>query len=51
GRLYLLRLVDGEKLWSFDIGESIVSSPAVVDGVVVIGSDDGYVYAFRSAVE
>ena len=46
GRLYLLRLTDGELLWSYQIGQPIVSSPAVAGGVVIIGSEDGYLYAF-----
>jgi len=52
GRLYLLRLADGRKLWSYLIGEAISGSPAVVagpgraDATVVIGADNGRVYAF-----
>ena len=32
-------------LWSHTTGGDVESSPAVVNGVVYIGSDDGYVYA------
>lgn len=32
-------------LWRFETGDRVLSSPAVVDGVVYIGSDDGKVYA------
>jgi outer membrane protein assembly factor BamB len=46
GRLYVVRLSDGKELWSHEIGESISASPAVAAGVVVIGSEDGCVYAF-----
>ncbi|MBS3820487.1 MAG: PQQ-binding-like beta-propeller repeat protein, partial [Phycisphaerae bacterium] len=28
--------------------QSITSTPAVVDGVILIGSDDGYLYAFEA---
>ena len=31
----------GKKVWSFEIGESIISSPAVAQGMVVIGCDNG----------
>ena len=33
-------------MWSYEVGRSLFSSPAVVDGLVVIGSEDGKVYAF-----
>jgi outer membrane protein assembly factor BamB len=52
GRLYLLGLADGRELWSYIIGGPVISSPAVVqapgraDGMVLVGADDGYVYAF-----
>jgi outer membrane protein assembly factor BamB len=55
GRLYLLRLQDGRQLWSYQIGKPVMSSPAVVrapgrtDGMVIVGADDGYVYAFGAA--
>ncbi|PYK61083.1 MAG: Pyrrolo-quinoline quinone, partial [Verrucomicrobia bacterium] len=35
-----------EKLWSYEIGKPVGSSPAVSDGKIVIGSDDGIVYCF-----
>ena len=35
--------------WSYTAGNSIVSSPAVVNGVVFIGSHDGSLYAFDAA--
>ncbi|WP_461864835.1 protein kinase domain-containing protein, partial [Thermococcus sp.] len=34
-----------EPLWSFKTGGSIVSSPAVYNGTLYLGSDDYYVYA------
>jgi len=33
-------------VWSYDIGKGISASPAVADGRIVIGSEDGVVYAF-----
>jgi eukaryotic-like serine/threonine-protein kinase len=39
-------LKDGKELWNFEIGQPVTSSPAVVEGIVVVGSEDGSVYAF-----
>jgi outer membrane protein assembly factor BamB len=33
-------------VWSYEIGRSIFSSPAVADGVLITASLDGSVYAF-----
>jgi eukaryotic-like serine/threonine-protein kinase len=52
GRLYLVGLEDGRELWSYTIGGPVLSSPAVVraprraDAMVLVGADDGAVYAF-----
>ena len=35
--------------WSFSTAEAIVSSPAVADGVVYIGSSDNFLYAIDAA--
>ena len=35
--------------WTFKTGGPIVSSPAIADGVVYIGSMDGYIYAIDQA--
>ena len=45
GELYLLRLADGTKLWSFKAGDEI-SSPAVIERMILVGSEDGTVIAF-----
>jgi eukaryotic-like serine/threonine-protein kinase len=36
----------GAVLWTYQTGNAVVSSPAVSDGRVYVGSDDGSVYAF-----
>ena len=46
GRLYLVDLATGKLAWSYDIGKAITASPAVAGGLVVIGSEDGNIYAF-----
>ncbi len=38
----------GTLAWSFATGGSVYSSPAVVDGVVYMGSQDGNVYALSA---
>ncbi|HEV2581604.1 MAG TPA: PQQ-binding-like beta-propeller repeat protein [Ktedonobacteraceae bacterium] len=35
--------------WSYKTGGYVQSSPAVVNGVVYIGSNDGYLYAFEAS--
>lgn len=42
-----LDLQSGHQLWSYPIGGS--ASPAVADGMVYIGSDDGAIYAIDAA--
>jgi outer membrane protein assembly factor BamB len=42
-------LPQGTLKWTFTAGGSIHSSPTVVDGVVYVGSRDGYLYALDAA--
>jgi outer membrane protein assembly factor BamB len=46
GRLYIVSLKDGRELWNYEVGQPVGSSPAVVDGRVIVGSEDGSVYCF-----
>ena len=39
----------GKLLWRHKTGDVVWSSPAVVNGVVYIGSDDHYIYAFNAS--
>jgi outer membrane protein assembly factor BamB len=41
-------LPKGEVKWTYTTGSAINSSPAVVNGIVYVGSRDGFVYAFKS---
>ncbi|MDP8226745.1 MAG: PQQ-binding-like beta-propeller repeat protein [Candidatus Celaenobacter polaris] len=34
-------------MWKFDTGGEIDSSPAISDGIVYIGIEDGYLYALE----
>jgi eukaryotic-like serine/threonine-protein kinase len=38
-----------QTLWTFTAGDAVKTSPAIVDGIVYFGSDDGYVYALNAA--
>ena len=44
----VLDLDSGALLWSYEIGGAIIGSAAVVGGRVLIGADDGVLYAFGS---
>lgn len=46
GRLYILSLDKGTELWSYEIGAPVTASPAAVERWIVVGSEDGSVYAF-----
>ena len=46
GRLSMLDLESGEKLWEFDTGAPLSASPAIAGGKVVIGSQDGILDCF-----
>ncbi|MGK5532741.1 outer membrane protein assembly factor BamB family protein [Streptomyces sp. URMC 129] len=39
----------GERRWAFATGDAVVSSPAVADGTVYVGSLDGSLYALDAA--
>jgi outer membrane protein assembly factor BamB len=47
-KVYCLNAKTGEKIWSYETDDSIVSSPAVINGKVYIGSADGKVYCLRA---
>ena len=44
GRLYIINLADGAKVWSYDIGQAISGSAVVAGGMIIVGSEDGVVY-------
>jgi outer membrane protein assembly factor BamB len=48
GKLYLVSLDSGSEVVSYEIGEPISSTPAVVAGKVIVGCEDGKVYAFQT---
>jgi outer membrane protein assembly factor BamB len=46
--VYAFALNDGQKLWQFATGGKISISPAAGEGLIIIGSNDGKLYAFTS---
>jgi outer membrane protein assembly factor BamB len=47
--LHCLNRANGEEIWAFSARGKVDSSPVVVDGKVVVGSDDGRLYAVKLA--
>jgi len=50
GSLFGLSLQDGTVRWKLNIGDEI-TAPAIVDGMIVVGVDDGHVAAYGIAEE
>jgi outer membrane protein assembly factor BamB len=48
GVLFALKARTGKIIWSAPVASGITSSPAVANGVVYVGSDDGTLYAFNA---
>jgi glucose dehydrogenase len=46
--VYALNAATGAFIWNYTTGGAVYSSPAVANGVVYVGSNDGKVYAFGS---
>ena len=46
GYVYALDAATGERLWRFNTYGWIDSSPAVVGGVIYVGSSGGYSYVY-----
>jgi outer membrane protein assembly factor BamB len=44
--VYALDAKTGAKLWSYNVGDYLDSSPTVANGMVYIGCNNGKVYAF-----
>ena len=46
GRIYAIEAKTGGKLWEFDAGNPIVSSPVLVDNLLIVTDESGTVYVF-----
>jgi outer membrane protein assembly factor BamB len=42
----VLDLAKGAKIWEYEVGSPVSSSPAIAGGRVVVGAQDGRVYCF-----
>ncbi|MBI2481049.1 MAG: PQQ-binding-like beta-propeller repeat protein, partial [Planctomycetia bacterium] len=51
GRIYGLNRTSGKMEWEYEAKGGFTGSPAVVDGKLVIASDDGVVYCFGKKEE
>ena len=47
--IYAFDLATGKKTWSFPTVGKVSISPAVGEGLLLLGSNDGYLYAFEPA--
>jgi outer membrane protein assembly factor BamB len=46
--VYAFDLLTGKKTWAFATGGKVSISPAVGEGLLLFGSNDGYLYAFEA---
>ena len=51
GKLYAIGAETGERIWEFDAEDSIVSSPVLMDNLLVITDESGTVYVFDVSTE
>ena len=47
GKLYAIKAETGEKLWEFDAGDPIISSPVLVDNLLIVANEAGNVYVIN----
>jgi outer membrane protein assembly factor BamB len=51
GKLYAIEAETGGKLWEFDAGDPIVSSPVLMDNLLIVVDESGTVYVFDLIAE
>ena len=51
GRLYAVDVVTGKEKWQYQAGGSFLASPAVAQGKLLIGNEDGTLYCFNGEKE
>ena len=47
GKLYAIEAKTGEKLWEFGVGSPIVSSPVLMDNLLIVAAESGNVYVIN----
>ncbi len=48
GILRAVNIATGAEAWAYELGAAVKSSPVIVGGKLVVGCDDGSVYAFAA---
>ena len=48
GKLYMVSIEEGLEIASYEIGEPISSTPAVLSDKIIVGCEDGKVYSFKT---
>jgi len=51
GRLMIIDLEQGQTIWEYDLGSAINITPTPVGDMVVVGCEDGKVYAFKKSTQ
>ena len=46
GRIYAIEAETGQELWEFDAGNPIVSSPVLMDNLLIVTDESGTIYIF-----
>ena len=46
GDLALLNILDGSLIWKYEVGNSIVHNPAVIENLMVVCALNGTIYCF-----
>ena len=46
GDLMIMNASDGRTRWSYELGSPVTGNPAVIDGYIIAGADDGRIYCF-----
>jgi outer membrane protein assembly factor BamB len=51
GKFYAIEAETGEKLWEFDAGSPLVSSPVLMDNLLIVIDESGTVYVFDLSID
>jgi outer membrane protein assembly factor BamB len=51
GKLYAIDVKTGDRLWEFDAGDPIVSSPVLMGNLLIVVNESGTVYVFDLAAD
>jgi outer membrane protein assembly factor BamB len=51
GKLYAIEAETGQEVWEFDAGNPIVSSPVLMDKLLIVTDESGTVYVFDLSIE